>query len=103
VENTVVRPEKAQLRQMVELRAEVTELQRQLGQNSRNSSKPPSSDLPFAQPAPRSLHGKSGRKPGGRKAIQIRRWRRLLSRMRRCATSPARVVDVVATWRARRR
>src|SRR4051812_1582985 len=51
---------------MVEiLRAEVAELKRQLGQNSRNSSRPPSSDSPFAKPAPKSLRGKSGRKPGG--------------------------------------
>jgi transposase len=36
-----------------------------LGQNSRNSSKPPSSDSPFVKPAPRSLRRKSERKPGG--------------------------------------
>src|SRR6059058_455145 len=51
---------------MVEaLRAEVAELTRKLVQNSRNSSKPPSSDSPFDKPAPKSLRGKSGRKPGG--------------------------------------
>ena len=44
---------------------EVAELKRQLGLNSRNSSKPPSSDSPFVKPAPRSLRRKSGRKPGG--------------------------------------
>jgi hypothetical protein len=52
--------ENAGLREMVgelsavvtELRAEVAELRRQLGQNSRNSSKPPSSDSPFVKPAP---------------------------------------------------
>ena len=48
-----------------ELRAENAELRRQLGQNSRNSSKPPPSDSPFAKPAPKSLRRKSGRKPGG--------------------------------------
>lgn len=47
------------------LRAENLELKRQLGQNSRNSSKPPSSDSPFVKPAPRSLRRRSGRKPGG--------------------------------------
>lgn len=58
--------ENAALRGMVEaLRAEVAELRGRLGQNSRNSSKPPSSDSPFVKPAPRSLRGKSGRKPGG--------------------------------------
>ena len=51
---------------MVEvLRAEVAELRRQLGQNSQNSSRPPSSDSPFVKPAPKSLRRKGGRKPGG--------------------------------------
>ncbi len=51
---------------MVEvLRAEVAELRRQLGQNSQNSSRPPSSDSPFVKPAPESLRRKGGRKPGG--------------------------------------
>ena len=55
-----------QLQARVEtLRNEVAELKRRLGQNSRNSSKPPSSDPPFAKPAPKSLRRKSGRKPGG--------------------------------------
>ena len=54
------------LRLVVEvLRAEVAELKRQLGQDSRNSSKPPSSDSPFTKPAPKSLRRNSGRKPGG--------------------------------------
>jgi transposase len=65
--------ENAQLRAMVSdlhavvetLRAEVAELKRQVGQNSRNSSKPPSSDSPFVKPVPKSLRRKSGRKPGG--------------------------------------
>ena len=55
-----------QLQARVEtLRAEVAELTRRLGQNNRNSSKPPSSDSPFVKPAPKSLRRKSGRKPGG--------------------------------------
>jgi transposase len=57
----------AQAQRIAELEAEVAELRRQLKQNSRNSSKPPSSDSPFVKPAPRSLRGKSGRKPGGQK------------------------------------
>jgi transposase len=47
------------------LEAENAELKRRLGQNSRNSSKPPSSDSVFTKPAPKSLRRKSGRKPGG--------------------------------------
>jgi transposase len=58
--------ENAQLRVLVEqLRCELAELKRQLGTNSQNSSKPPSSDSPFDKPAPKSLRRKSGRKPGG--------------------------------------
>lgn len=47
------------------LRAEIVELKRQLGRNSRNSSKPPASDSPFDKPVPTSLRRRSGRKPGG--------------------------------------
>jgi transposase len=58
--------ENAQLRALVEaLQAEMAELKRRLGQNSRNSSKPPASDSPFTKPAPKSLRRRSGRKPGG--------------------------------------
>ena len=46
------------------LTARVAELEARLGQNSQNSSKPPSSDNPFTKPPPRSLRGKSGRRPG---------------------------------------
>ena len=58
--------ENAELRAMVEtLQAQVAELRARLGQSSQNSSRPPSSDSPFAKPAARSLRGRSGRKPGG--------------------------------------
>jgi transposase len=46
------------------LRAEVESLKAQLAASSRNSSKPPSSDG-LTKPAPKSLRGRSGRKPGG--------------------------------------
>lgn len=42
----------------------VAALEARLGKNSKNSSQPPSSDNPFTKPAPRSLRGKSGRRPG---------------------------------------
>jgi transposase len=53
--------------QLAELRAVVAELQARLGQNSRNSSKPPSSDGYRKAPVKnnRSLRRRSGRKPGG--------------------------------------
>lgn len=46
------------------LAARVAELEARLSQNSRNSSRPPSSDNPFTKPPPRSLRTKSGRRPG---------------------------------------
>jgi len=44
--------------------ARVGELEARLAKNSQNSSKPPSTDNPFVKPPPRSLRGKSGRRPG---------------------------------------
>jgi transposase len=49
---------------VVRLEGRVAELEARLGMNSTNSHLPPSSDGPV-KPAPRSLRGKSGRKPGG--------------------------------------
>lgn len=51
--------------EVAELRAEVAELKRRLAQNSRNSSRPPSSDGLSKPPAKKSLRRPSGRKPGG--------------------------------------
>jgi transposase len=50
--------------EVAELRVEVAELKRRLSQNSRNSSRPPSSDG-LAKPPVKSLRRPSGRKPGG--------------------------------------
>ena len=55
----------AQSERIVLLEARVAELEAKLGSNSRNSSRPPSSDSPFVKPEPKSLRGRSGRKPGG--------------------------------------
>lgn len=54
----------AQAAEIERLTARVAELERRLGLNSRNSSKPPSSDG-LAKPPPRSLRKKLGRRPGG--------------------------------------
>jgi transposase len=51
------------LERLAELEARVAELAAQAGQNSKNSSKPPSSDG-LARPVPKSLRVKSGRRPG---------------------------------------
>jgi transposase len=50
--------------QVGRLEARVRELEARLAQNSSNSSRPPSSDG-LSKGPPRSLRGKSGRKPGG--------------------------------------
>lgn len=52
---------------IVALTARVAELEARLAKNSRNSSKPPSSDDPFTKPSPRSLRKRSGRGPGGQR------------------------------------
>src|SRR4051795_4643418 len=49
---------------IVEQDAEIAELKRQLAASSRNSSQPRSADE-LDKPAPKSLRGRSGRKPGG--------------------------------------
>lgn len=61
------------IKQNEELSKHIKELESQLAKNSRNSSKPPSSDglkKPETKPKPKSLREKSGRKPGGQKGHQ---------------------------------
>jgi transposase len=58
---------RAELVELERLRADVAELRRRLGLDSRNSSKPPSSDglaKRPVKPSPKSLRGKSRRNPG---------------------------------------
>lgn len=68
-EVTRLRPENVELREEnLRLKARVSELEARLGQNSRNTSKPPSSDPPsLPLPAPKTG---SGRKPGGQPGHQ---------------------------------
>jgi transposase len=56
--------------------AELAELRRQLGASSRNSSRPPSTDG-LDKPAPKSLRGRSGRKPGGQPGHEGRTLRQV--------------------------
>lgn len=69
---------------VVELEAEVASLKTRLNQNSSNSSKPPSSDLPSNKPAPKK--GPSGKRPGGQPGHQ---------RHVRPARTPTQVVDAI--------
>ena len=57
-----------QVTQVDDLKAEVAELRERLGQNSSNSSKPPSSDSPSYKPAPK--REPKGRKRGGQPSHQ---------------------------------
>ena len=54
---------------ITQLNQTIQELREQLNKNSKNSSKPPSSDG-FKKPAPKSLRKPSGKKVGGQEGHQ---------------------------------
>jgi transposase len=56
--------------------ARIAELERHLAASARNSSKPPSADG-LGKPAPKSLRGRSGRKPGGQPGHEGRTLRQV--------------------------
>lgn len=90
VRNAGLEAERAELAARVTaLEALVAELTAQLKQNSRNSSRPPSSDSPFVKPAPKSLRGKSGRSPGGQSGHPGTTLRRVADPTRRVVHEPS--------------
>lgn len=73
--------------EVVRLRARVQELEARLGQNSTNSSRPPSSDPPDTPPRPPA--GPTGRRPGGQPGHRPHQ---------RALVPPEQVDQVVAHW-----
>ena len=80
-----------------ELRDEVQELRGKLAKNSKNSSKPPSSDG-LKKPKPKSLRKPSGKKPGDSRGIREHDWKSLINLIVACFTRSTHVSAVVVRW-----
>jgi transposase len=71
---------------LAEQDARIAELERRLAASSRNSSRPPSTDG-LGKPAPTSLRGRSGRRPGGQPGREGRTLRQVAVPTRSSCTS----------------
>ena len=71
--NTLTDTVDAQTQLIAQLNQIIQELKEQLNKNSKNSSKPPSSDG-LKKPAPKSLRKPSGKKPEDRTDIREHIW-----------------------------
>jgi transposase len=88
-ENAGLRQENAVLRaENAVLRAQNADLRARLGQDSSNSSKPPSAEG-LGKPAPKSLRGRSGRRPGGQPGHEGRTLRQVRDPQVRIVHEPA--------------
>lgn len=85
----------------------IKHLEDQLAKNSQNSSKPPSSDG-YKKPDPKSLRGKSGKKPGGQPGhpgfgLEQRNEvdEKIIHSVERCSGCDASLENVVASYECR--
>jgi len=109
-ENAALKAENAALREQLQgLMARVQELEGRLAKDSRNSSKPPSSDGLARTRQPQSLRQKSGKKPGGQSGHRGSHLRLVaqpdsivVHRPTTCGTCHAPLPETAGVWVERR-